>query len=485
MRIGPREVKDFIFNPGTFKRISPSYGNKYFILQAIRDEQYSILREVSNFFYESSGIYREVCEYMAYLYRFDYHVAVYSGGESSVANNKKKMRDYYKVLLYLDKSDIKIVCGKISLAMIVDGAYYGMLIDFGDKFGIQQLPTDYCRTRFYSGIQPVVELNLRFFDVYFSNEYQRLQVLKTFPKDVQQAYSLYKQNKLKGDYPGDNSCWYPLDPKITIRIALNDKDCPPFANVIPSIIDLDGAQEMDRQKTMQQLLKIIVQKLPLDKNGDLIFDVDEALDIHKNAVSMLRNAVGTDVMTTFADVSAINTKDTNSATTKDDLEKVERTVFNNFGVSRNNFNAEGNLAMTNAILTDESRIRSIPLQFSSLLSRIVEKFNKNGYEFRVNVLETTQYNYREISKLYKEHAQMGYSKMLPQIALGRPQVEIISTLDFENDILHLAEKMIPPQLSSTMSKDAIKGNSEGKTGRPEKEDSEKSDKTIKNKESMQ
>jgi len=27
---------------------------------------------------------------------------------------------------------------------------------------------------------------------------------------------------------------------------------------------------------MQQLLKIIIQKLPLDKNGDLIFDVDEA-----------------------------------------------------------------------------------------------------------------------------------------------------------------------------------------------------------------
>jgi len=27
--------------------------------------------------------------------------------------------------------------------------------------------------------------------------------------------------------------------------------------------------------------------LPLDKNGDLIFDVDEARDIHNNAVAML------------------------------------------------------------------------------------------------------------------------------------------------------------------------------------------------------
>jgi hypothetical protein len=35
---------------------------------------------------------------------------------------------------------------------------------------------------------------------------------------------------------------------------------------------------------MQKLLKILVQKLPLDKNGDLIFDVEEARDIHNNAV---------------------------------------------------------------------------------------------------------------------------------------------------------------------------------------------------------
>jgi hypothetical protein len=27
----------------------------------------------------------------------------------------------------------------------------------------------------------------------------------------------------------------------------------------------------------QQLLKIIIQKMPIDKNGDLVFDVDEAL----------------------------------------------------------------------------------------------------------------------------------------------------------------------------------------------------------------
>ncbi len=498
MRVGMRQVNNITFGTNAFKRINPSYGDKMFILNAIARHDYQTLREVSKYFYESSGIYAEVCEYIAKLYRYDYHVSVYSINKTP---SKKIEQDYKKVLLYLDKSETRYACDKMALAMIVDGAYYGYIIDFGDRFGIQQLPVDYCRSRFFAGTTPLVELNLKFFDDYFSNTYQRMYVLRTFPKDVQQAYALYKQGKLKGDYPGDVSYWYALDPGITVKMSLNDYDVPPFAKVIPSIIDLDEAQELDKQKTMQQLLKILVQKLPLDKNGDLIFDVDEAKDIHDNAVAMLKRATGVDVLTTFADIIKIDTKDANSATTTDDLEKVERTVFNNIGISKNMFNAEGNLAVTNAILTDESRVRDIPLMFSALLSRIVEKFNrKNHYEFRVNILETTQYNYREISKMYKEQAQMGYSKMLPQIALGRPQIEVISTLDFENDVLHLAESMIPPMMSSTMSgnnlgkisqsnnnqnqnKQQISGE-EKKVGRPEKSDEQKSDKTVANKESM-
>jgi len=71
----------------------------------------------------------------------------------------------------------------------------------------------------------------------------------------------------------------------------------------------------------------------MDKNGDLIFDVEEARDIHNNAVQMLRNAIGVDVLTTFTEVDSIDMSDKNTSTTVDDLEKVERTVYNTFGVS--------------------------------------------------------------------------------------------------------------------------------------------------------
>lgn len=280
---------------------------------------------------------------------------------------------------------------------------------------------------------------------------------------------------------GENyGSWYLLDPNKTVKLSLNEKGIPMYVNAIPSIIDLDAAQNLDRRKQMQQLLKIIIQKLPLDKNGDLIFDVDEARDIHNNAVQMLRRAIGVDVLTTFADIESVNLSDKTTTTTTDELEKVERTVYNNLGVAQSLFNANGNIALSNSILNDESTFRDLLLQLNIFFDSVVRQktASPKKYNFKFYMLETTQYNYRDLSKLYKELTQIGFSKMLPQIALGHSQSSILNSIIFENNVLHLSEIMIPPLMSSTLSSEDILGNSE--TGRPETPDDQKSDKTIAN-----
>lgn len=87
---------------------------------------------------------------------------------------------------------------------------------------------------------------------------------------------------------------------------------------------------------------------------------------------------------------------------------------------------------------------------------------------------------------------MGYSKMLPQIALGHSQSSILANAKFENEILKLSEIFIPPMSSNTMNADSLKKNGSNgngkeedkKAGRKEKADDEKSEKTIQNRESM-
>ena len=435
-----------------------------------------------------------MCKYFAYLYRYDWFVVPYINDET--AKEQKILTEFSKVLGYLDNSNIKYMCGDIALKVIINGCWYGYIVDTAEGMTFQELPVEYCRSRFKVGDSPAVEFNPKYFDDKFRTVEQRLRILKMYPEEFSKAYIAYKKGKL--NTPENDGTWWVLDPSYAVKINVNGSDYPILANAIPAIIDLDLAQDLDRKKTMQKLLKVIIQKLPLDKNGDLIFDVDEAKDIHNNTVQMLKRAIGVDVMTTFADVDVADLADKNTTTSTDDLEKVERTLYNAFGVSSNLFNTDGNLALEKSSLNDEASIRCLVLEFQSLYNKVLRhKFPTNKkWNFRFFMLETTINNYQELSKMYKEHVQIGYSKMLPQIALGHSQSAIIAMAHFENEVLHLPEIMIPPLMSSTMSSQDILGQrnqnktekqqatSEDKGGRPEKPDSQKSEKTIQNKESM-
>lgn len=96
---------------------------------------------------------------------------------------------------------------------------------------------------------------------------------------------------------------------------------------------------------------------------------------------------------------------------------------------------------------------------------------------------------------------MGYTKMLPPVALGQTQSSVLANAFFENDILDLVRVFVPPLTSNTMNAEALQqrsavnrngennqsGQSNNKTegaGRPEKQDNEKSEKTILNRQSM-
>ena len=511
IKVGVKTLEDAVLTLGQLRRVDPCIASKEIVLKALYERDLPMLREISNYFYNISGVYQRACDYFANLYRFDWYV-VPEIFEDEKLKTEAILKDFVKHLTYLDNSHIKKLCSEISLKVVLNGVYYGYIIDDPKGIIIQELPPNYCRSRYSVRGIPAVEFNLAYFDKCFPSVDQRLRVIKLFPKEFQKAYVLWREGKLKPENAFERDYgWYLLDPTKTIKFNLNNTDVPIFVSAIPAILDLDAAQDLDRRKQMQQLLKILIQKLPLDKNGDLIFDVDEAKDIHNNAVQMLKRAIGVDVVTTFAEVEAIDLSDRNTSVTSDDLKKVERTVYNAMGLSKNLFNTEGNLALEKSILEDESTMRNLLLQFEIFFDRIILKRTgvSKKYKFRFYMLETTQYNYKEMSKMYKEQVQIGYSKMLPQIALGHSQSSILNTAYFENEVLDLTSVMIPPLMSSTMSSEDVLGKKgqndtsenknstessskrvevlkteESKGGRPEKPDSEKSEKTIQNMESM-
>ena len=496
IRVGAKVLDDAIVDLGDLKKINKNLASKENVLKAIMNCDYEQMREISNFFYNTSGIYSRLCRYLAYLYRYDWMITPYLNDMENEKVIDKALDGFYEALTYLDNFGVKKFFGEVALKVIKNGCFYGYLIPTSKKMNIQELPANYCRSRFTVNGRPAVEFNMKFFDETFREANQRMKMLNLFPKEFKKGYVLYKEGKLPPQFAGDTSGWYLLETNNVIKFNINGEDFPAFVSVIPAIIDLDEAQNLDRKKMAQELLKIIIQKMPLDKNGDLVFDVDEAQQLHNNAVNMLGKAIGVDVLTTFADVEVADMDNNRAAASRDDLVRVERSVYNEAGVSQMQFNTDGNIALEKSILNDEASLFNLIIQFEEFLNKLVEKFDKNKkYNFRVQLLPTTIYNYKELSKLYKEHTQMGYSKMLPQIALGQAQSAILANAYFENDVLDLAHLFIPPMTSNQMNVDSLttlKGNDKGgnpekkEGGRPTKESQGETvtEKTIQNKESQ-
>lgn len=465
------------------------------IIRALNMNNLKELRHFSEVFFRTSGIYSRLCRYMAYLFKYDWFITPIVDKEK--AKEKNVVDNWYKASKYLDNSDLKIFFSKVALEVIKKGCYYGyMLEDCKDRLSVQQLPVDYCRSRYEINGIPAVEFNMKFFDDKFNDPDYRIKVLKLWPKEIQQGYMLYLKDKLPKDCKDDVNGWLLLDPKKTVKFNLSGSDCPIFACVIPKLLDLEAAQELDRKKMLQEILKIIIQKMPIDKNGDLIFDVEEAQQLHSNAVAMLGDAIGVDVLTTFADVEVADLSDKGNVSTVDQLNKVERTVYNESGTAQNLFNTDGNTALEKSIANDEATMSNLIYQMERFGNLVLERFEKNAGKitFRFQLLPTTIYNYKDLSKAYKDLTSIGFSKLLPQVALGQSQSVVLMTAFLENDYLDLNDVFVPPQMSSTMSGNGNISSDDNKTnkdsnpapteegGRPRLDNDKKSDKTIANQE---
>lgn len=501
IKVGIKQLEDAVINLGSYKKLNPSM-SKDAIQRAIASGNVEFMREVSDFYFKISGIYSRLCKHLSNFYRYDWVVTPYI--VSDKIGSDKVLDGFNKASYSLDEFGVKAFLGEAALKVFRHGCYYGYLVQNGTSFSVQELLPKYCRSRYTVCGRPAVEFNMKFFDEYYTSAEQRLQVLNMFPRDFQKGYLAYKEGKLPPAAPGESAGWYLLDINCTIKFNINGEDYPPFISVIPHIIDLEAAQELDRKKMAQKLLKIIIQKMPLDKNGELIFDVDEAQELHNNAVRMLGKAIGIDVLTTFADVEVADMADKNAAASIDELEKVERTVYNESGTAQNLFNTDGNIALEKSILDDEANIYGLILQFEAFLNYLIKPFNKNPKKlyYKVQILPTTIYNYKDMSKLYKDQGAVGGSKILASVALGQSQSTVLAAAKFENEVLDIsnlfASKQMreenkaklngdktqtqnPAQQSDTGSEDVV---DKKKVGRQEKPDDQKSEKTIANREAM-
>ena len=109
LRVGSKTLDDATLDLGSLKKVDRALTDKNQIITAINNRDYAFMKNVSNFFYETSGIYGRLVRYLAYLYRYDWVLTPYVNSDTMKPD--KVLNEFSKGLTYLDNFNAKLVFG--------------------------------------------------------------------------------------------------------------------------------------------------------------------------------------------------------------------------------------------------------------------------------------------------------------------------------------------------------------------------------------
>ena len=443
---------------------------------------------LSRYFFNYNGLYRRIIIYFSTMLLYD-TVSVPKFLKQDI-DQKRFLKNYYKVLSFVDKMNLPQELARIFTIMLVDGAYYGLVYETPDgSIILGDLPRSYCRTRFRSNSgNQILEFNIQYFEN-FKEERERELILSNFPKQIIEYYRKWKR--------GDAATpWYLCSESEGIAFVTgidgmgSSFTLPFFIQTIPAISRLKDYQKADLDSVENELSKLVINKIPLDKENELAFELPEIEAVHKGIVDMLSDNPHIDVITTFCDTEVASLGSTVD-NVRNDLGTITHLVYNEAGVSKQLFDNDSAISIQYSVQNDLSLVLALIKPIERWLTFMInQKFSRNEeFFYEINILPISHYNREEMSNLYLKGAQYGYSKFYAGAALGIKQTDLISLTKVENDMLDLDARMVPLQSSHTTANSvtanrATANNSSEDGGGQEKELSDLSEKTVANKESM-
>ena len=460
------------------------------IEQIIREGDIETLRELSRYYYRTNGEYHNNIDFLARLFTYDSVVIpLFQEGKGS---KTQILKAFYNACEFIDNLDLPNALMHITTEWLKTGIYNGILRKDGNKAVIHDLPLRYCRTRYkdYNNLN-ILEFNLSYFNRFLDEE-ERIAMVKTFPKEVQDAYfSLNETLNYWVELPAASG---------GICFCFADEPIPMLISSIPELKQLKDAVKREEKRDENELFKLLIQQMPITSDGELVFQLDEVAEIHASVADMLSGSDTVDILTTFGETKLESLQQTSAAAQSTDrIEKYKKNAYDALGRSSIIFNADGSSTLAYSIKKDEAIMKAFLNAYETWLKFILnEEFARPNLTFDFEILPITVFNRKELQQSYFSGAQYGYSKMYAGVAMGVKQRDQLSLMNFENEFLEMSSKMVPLQSSYTTSGTAVANEEKSKTttqtttksnenkdinnkgGRPELPDEEKSEKTQAN-----
>lgn len=430
-----------------------------------------------NYFYKD-GFYKQIIIYYATLLKYA-GILIPSLNLGQSLSTKSNKNRYNKAINFISDFNVETFCTNCAQKALVNGSYYGIIYKGeGGKYVILDLPSGYAYSQF-KDLQgrDIVEFNVSYFDTILDEE-DRQSALLAYPKFVSREYKKWKKGKLK-------TSWIIIPAELSICFSFFDGR-PLFLNIIPATIKYDTAVDTEIERDLDEIRKIIVQKVPHLQDGRLLFEPDEAEEMHAAAVGMLKGNQNISVLTTYTDVEAITSK-TSADGVSSSLERLQQNIYTQAGVSGQVFSSTGSSTLETAVKNDMALMMYLAHKMSSFLTFLVNgEYGNSNMKFKYTILPITYYNEEKYVTNSFKLASSGYSFLIPAIAMGINQKDLGNIKDLENDVLELDKKLLPLSSAYTQSGTGAETDDASKkdAGRPKKEQEEKKEKTIQNEESL-
>ena len=430
------------------------------------------LRNAVTYIYGASSHFRRLIQYFSSLTDLSYVVSPYRIDPKG-ANVKSVNRNYRKVLNTLSAMNAKTQFPKIITVCLREDTFYGTLWITNDSITIQQLPSEYCSISTIEGNVPNVTFDFSYFD-------SRSTLLDYYPAEFKKKYTQYQKNR--------TIRWIELDSPTSFAIKCNndilDYAIPPFAGILREVYELEDYKQLRLSKTALENYAMVVMTLGIDKEGNWQMDLDKAKEFWRNLDSVLPEEVGS-VLTPMP-VDKISFERANTAST-DTVSEAEQNLFSAAGVSSllfNNDKASAN-ALDLSIKADQAITYGIVKSIEDMVNRFIQA-QSYGKNFKVNFLDVSPFNRKEVGDMYLKAAQYG----LPTVSMyaasqGLGQAELDSMNFLENDVLEIKKLFIPLQSSSTQAATGASADSNGATdegGAPQKDADDLSESGLQNRE---
>ena len=457
-------LEGYYYSGRPFKQYTKEEAERIVNSNDLRKQQ-----KLSRAFYYKDSLYKRILIYYATLLKY-VGLLIPNPIAGNELSTPYVLKRYNAALDYIEKFFLPELLTNISLRALVDGCYYGVIRELSKTdFVLLDLPAEYCRSNFKDlHGNDIIEFDVSYFTS-IVDESVRKQALKVYPKVISDHYNRYKKGQVK-------TAWVKIPTDIGFCFPFSDDGRPLFLDVVPAVIDYDAAVEINRERDLEEIRKIIVQKIPHLADGTLVFEPDEALEMHTGAVDMMRGNKNISVLTTYADVDAVVSKTSSEASTNA-LEKSLQNVYSKANASQQIFAPTGTQALSTSITNDMALMMVLANKYSRFLTFIINfLFANANITFKYEILPVSWYNVSDYIKDSLKLAQSGYSFLLPAIAIGLTQKDLMNIKKLENDVLKLSDLLIP--LASSYTQDT------GEVGRPRLAAEDKSPKTLQNEESL-